>query len=84
MTDVPPHAAAEAVPRGEGREEERGGKGLADDEDDPLLPAAAREDCAVEDFRRSTRLPPVPPVPLVFTVPGDIPGMLPPGPGRAG
>ena len=64
--------------------EERGGKGLLEDEPEgraPLLPTAEREDWAVEDFSRRTRLPPAP---LPFTVLGDMPGRTPPGPGRAG
>jgi hypothetical protein len=79
---VPPQAAAVAVARGVGRdEEERGGKGLLADDADPLRPAAARDDWAVDDFNRRTRRAPVP---LVLTVLGDMPGMTPPGPGRAG
>lgn len=75
--------------RAAGREEdedteERGGKAVVEDADEgraPLRPIAEREDWAVDDFRRRTRLPPAP---LPFTVSGDIPGRRPPGPGRAG
>ena len=60
-------------------EAERGGNRVADDEGRaPLRPTAERDDCAVDDFRRSTRLPPV------LTVPGDTAGNIPPEPGRAG
>jgi hypothetical protein len=67
-------------------EEERGGKGLVDEDEDvetiePLLPTTEREDCAVDDLSRRTRFPPTP---LPFTVPDDMPGIWPPGPGRAG
>jgi hypothetical protein len=67
-------------------EAERGGKGLVDEDEDvettePLLPTADREDCAVDDLSRRTRFPPPP---LPFTVPGDMPGIWPPGPGNAG
>jgi hypothetical protein len=67
-------------------EAERGGKGLVEDDEDvetiePLLPTADREDCAVDDLSRRTRFPPTP---LPFTVPGDMPGIWPPGPGKAG
>lgn len=70
--------------------EERGGNGLLEDADAeaeaeegraPLLPTAERDDCAVDDFNRRTRLPPAP---LSFMVFGDMPGSRPPGPGRAG
>lgn len=81
--------AVVALLRAGGREEEedveeRGGNAVADEAEEgsaPLRPTADREDCAVEDFKRSTRLPPAPP-PL--TVSGDMPGSNPPGPGRAG
>lgn len=65
-------------------EEERGGKGLDEDDEPgkaPLLPTAEREDWAVDDFKRRTRLPPNP---LPFTVPGFMPGRIPLGPGKAG
>lgn len=64
--------------------EERGGKGLEEEAEPgnaPLLPTADREDRAVDDFRRRTRLPPTP---LPLTVLGDIPGRIPLGPGKAG
>lgn len=58
---------------------ERGGNGFEGaDGRAPLLPTAERDDCAVDDFKRNTRLPPV------LTVLGDMPGRRPPGPGRAG
>lgn len=82
-----PHAVVEVVLRALGREddcEERGGNGLDDAEEEgraPFLPTAEREDWAVEDFNRRTRLPPAP---LSLTVLGDMPGRRPPGPGRAG
>lgn len=84
-----PHAVV-VLFRAAGRAEdddtdERGGNGLLKDETEegraPLRPTAEREDCAVDDFKRSTRLPPAP---LPFTVSGDMPGRSPPGPGRAG
>lgn len=65
-------------------EEPRGGNGLAEELDPgsaPVLPTADREDCAVDDFKRRTRLPPEP---LPLTVLGDIPGRMPLGPGKAG
>ena len=65
-------------------DEERGGNGLLEEAEEgraPLRPTADREDWAVDDFKRSTRLPPAP---LPFTVDGDMPGRSPPGPGRAG
>lgn len=66
---------------GEGRE----GEEAVEAKIDPLRPAAAeREDWAVDDFRRRTRFPPPLPLPAAETVPGDIPGRMPPGPGRAG
>ena len=64
--------------------EERGGKGLEEDDEPgraPLLPTVEREDWAVDDFRRRTRFPPSP---LPFTVPGFMPGRIPLGPGKAG
>lgn len=67
--------------REEPTEAERGGKAVADVDEDgraPLLPTAEREDWAVDDFSRKTREPPV------LTVLGDMPGSMPPGPGRAG
>lgn len=65
-------------------DEDRGGNGLLEDAEEgraPVRPTADREDWAVDDFKRSTRLPPAP---LPFTVDGDMPGRSPPGPGRAG
>lgn len=59
--------------RGAEVEAESGGKGFP--------PTAERDDCAVDDFSRSTRFPPAP-APL--TVPGDSPGRTPLGPGSAG
>lgn len=62
--------------------EERGGKGFEEEPGNaPLLPPAAREDWAVEDFKRSTRFPPSP---LPLMVLGDMPGKMPLGPGNAG
>lgn len=56
-----------------------GGNGLLEVLDRlPARPTAEREDCAVDDFRRSTRFPPDP------VVPDDSPGIVPLGPGRAG
>lgn len=83
-----PHAVV-ALLRAAGREEdedaeERGGNAVADEAEEgsaPLRPTADREDCAVDDFKRSTRFPPAP---LPLTVSGDMPGSNPPGPGRAG
>lgn len=61
---------------------ERGGKGFEEEPGNaPVLPPAAREDWAVEDFKRSTRFPPSP---LPLTVLGDMPGRIPLGPGSAG
>lgn len=65
----------------EEEKEANGGNGLDDDDDEerlPVRPTAEREDCAVEDFRRRTRLPPAP------VVVEDMPGRIPLGPGRAG
>ena len=59
-------------------DDDSGGKALSEEDNEPFLPIAEREDWAVEDFNRKTRLPPPPPED------GDIPGMTPPGPGRAG
>lgn len=64
--------------------DDRGGKGLEEEAEPgiaPLLPTAEREDGAVDDFRRRTRLPPTP---LPLTVLGDMPGRIPLGPGSAG
>lgn len=78
--DVAQGVAAAAFPR---REEgpaaaDRGGKGLEGAFGRaPLLPTAEREDLAVDDFKRKTRLPPV------LTAPVDMPGRRPPA-GRAG
>jgi hypothetical protein len=48
----------------------------------PCLETAERDDCAVEDLRRSTRRPEVPaPLPVVFD---DRPGKIPAGPGNDG
>ena len=85
-----PHAVVAALLRDaardeEGDAEESGGNGLLEDAAEegraPLLPTAERDDWAVDDFKRSTRLPPAP---LPFTVLGDMPGSSPPGPGSAG